>query len=298
MNLQSVKDEWFRDDPEKRRYAAGNGSWLAITDEEFELARRLAVSKWAVALSGVEYPWLCWSVADDWCLVQQRMVRSVGWTPVVGYDPRAPIPTLIEGSILIDFNDGLGYPALSPHFPMELVFMFAPRLAFWHSDLLIRKPLLKKVSDIFKNLKDGEMAAVDDRTRWYKRLLGSYGRYWELLGCTTNRASASQFEHGCGWWRRTIFHPNCKSDDEREARKPYTWDQGGGILIWQERFSGRVIPLPQKQFIEGHCTRIGNPNFKPQSPNDTRRDPTKDLVYNYDLEKVCYQLGLLEYLRD
>lgn len=298
MTNQIDKADWFKHDPEQRRFAAGNGSWLAITPEELETAKAQATTYWSTALAGIDYPWLCWNVASDWCLVQQRMVRSVGWTPIVGYDPRADIPPVVEGAVLVDFNAGLDYPKLTPMFPMELVFLFAPRLAFWHSDLLVREPLFKKTAELFRQLADGEMAAVDDRKRWYRRLLQNQrGRYWELLGCTTRGASASQFEHGCGWWRRNYLHPNCTSEKERDVRmRDYSWDHGAGILIWQERYGGKVVPLPAKPLDEGHCTKIGNKHYKKQSPNNARKDLTKDLTFNYDLNEVCSKLGLMHFL--
>lgn len=293
------RDEWYKDDPEKRRYAAGNGSWLAITPEEFDFARKQASTAWRKALDGIDYPWLCWSVASDWCLVQQRLIRSVGWTPVVGYDPRVEVPPLVDGAILVDFNNGLDFPKLTPMVPMELVFLFAPRLAFWHSDLLVREPLLKKTANRFRQLADGEMAAVDDRRGWYYRMRGNRGRYWELLGCTTMGASAANFELGCGWWRRSYLHPNCGSEDERNIRmNRYIWDHGSGILAWQELHGGKVIPIQAKPLNEGHCTKIGNKRYKSYSPNNSRRDLSKDLAFNYDLNEVCAKLGLSHMLTD
>lgn len=287
------REDWFKHDPEQRRYAAGNGSWLAITHEEFQAAEEQANISWRSALEGVDYPWLCWSVASDWCLVQQKLVRSVGWTPIVGYDPRVEPPPLIDGAILVDFNHGLNFPKLTPMVPMELVFLFAPRLAFWHSDLLVREPLLKQTADRFRTLVDGEMAAVDDRRSWYYRLRGNRGRFWELIGCMTRGASATNFELGCGWWRRSYLHPNCQSEAERQKRiRRYTWDHGAGILAWKELHGGKITPLKAQLFNEGHCTKIGNKLYKKQSPNNARKDLSKDLTFNYDLNEVCEKLGL------
>lgn len=281
----------------RRLYAAGKGSWEWITHEETERVRALAADSWASALSGVEYPWLCWNVHDQWCLVQQRMVRAAGWTPVVGFDPRVGAPPLVDDAILIDFNLGLNFPAMSMMFPLEFVFLFAPRLAFWHSDLLVREPLFRSLADSFKQLADGQTAATDMRTRWYRRLLGQRpGRYWELMGCTMREASHAQFENGCGWWRRPTMHPNCPDEKECAARKQYTHDHGSGILIWQQRHGGQVKPIPAKPLEEGHCTRIGNKRYQPQSPKDHRRDLSKDLSFNYDLDEVCQKLGLAHYL--
>ncbi|MBK1704671.1 hypothetical protein CKO40_09015 [Halochromatium glycolicum] len=291
------RDDWYKHDPDQRRYAAGNGSWLAITPEEFEAITAQAKTAWRSALEGIAYPWLCWSVASDWCLVQQRLVRSVGWTPIVGYDPRADVPPIIDGAILMNFNKEIGFPKLTPMVPMELTYLFAPRLAFWHSDLLVREPLLRKIAELFKALSDGEMAAVDDRQRWHQRIRGNRGRYWELLGCTTRGASQSNFAHGCGWWRRSYLHPNCQTEEERNLRRRrYTWDHGAGILAWQELHNGKLRPLRAKPLQEGHCTKISNKRYIKQSPNNAKKDLTKDLVFNYDLNEVCIKLGLAKFL--
>ncbi|WP_231367504.1 MULTISPECIES: hypothetical protein [unclassified Thioalkalivibrio] len=290
----------YQDDPEGRRYAAGKGVWRAICADELRAAQALAEGPWAKALEGVDYPWLCWNVADEWCLVQQRMVRSVGWTPVVGFDPRVGEPPLVEGAILVDFNAGLDFPMLHMAFPMELVYLFAPRLAFWHSDLLVREPLFRELAQRFRQLPDGATAAVDVRNRWFRRIpSGKRGRFWELIGCTTRGASADQFANGCGWWKWIDDHPNGPDDErERVARRAYSWDHGGGILAWNERCGGKVKPIRAKSLHEGHCTRIGNKLYEPQGPMDVRRDLSRNLLHNYDLLEVCGRLGLTRFLRD
>lgn len=280
----------------RQQYVIGKGSWSFVTQDRVDRIKQVAREVWAPAIEGLDYPWLCWNVDEDWCLVQQRMVRSVGWTPVVGYDPRVGAPSLIEGAVQINFNEGLDLPAMSMMFPLEWVFLFAPRLAFWHSDLLIREPLLQKLADDFKRLSDGESAAVDVRAKWYRRLLGHTGRYWELIGCTTQAASRSQFECGCGWWRRPLRHINCPDGQELTKREKYYYDHGSGILIWQERCHGRVRPIAATPVEEGHCSRIGNKHYKPQSPTDHRRNLNKDLSSNYDLRDVCAGLGISRFL--
>src|SRR5438876_4443353 len=82
--------------------AIGTGNWKAYT---LPLERIYAAAgMWRRQLEGVEKPWLCWNVSPRWSLVQQKLVREVGWTPVVGFDPRAGAPPLIAGALLIDFN--------------------------------------------------------------------------------------------------------------------------------------------------------------------------------------------------
>ncbi|WP_026280338.1 hypothetical protein [Thioalkalivibrio sp. ALE31] len=288
----------FKDDTQ-RRLAAGRGSWAALTREELHVALVDAEERWSPALRGVERPWLCWNVDADWCLVQQRMAAHLGWTPVVGFDPRVGPPPVIKGGVLIDFNEKLQLPSMSMMFPLELAFLFVDdRLAFWHSDLIVRMPLLTKMATRFDQLKPGQTAAVDLRTRWYRRWAGFRGRYWELLGCTTRQASYDQYQKGCGWWRRPAHHPNCPSEEERAARARYMMDHGVGILIWHERHRGDVVPIKAKPLDEGHCTRIGNPRYVAQSPNDVRRDLSKDLSFNYDLQEVCRGLDVTDFLKD
>jgi hypothetical protein len=96
-------------------------------------------------------------------VLQQRLVKEAGWTPVVGFDPRAGAPPVEPGAILIDFNRHFQFPVMFFMFPLEFVFLFAPRLAFWHADLLCRTSRVRELAATFDALKDGEMAAVLDR---------------------------------------------------------------------------------------------------------------------------------------
>jgi hypothetical protein len=81
----------------------------------------------------------------------------------VGFDPRVGPPPVEPGAILIDFNEGFGFPVMWPHFPLEFAFVFIElKLAFWHADLLCRMAVLKRLAAIYKSLADGEMAAVYD----------------------------------------------------------------------------------------------------------------------------------------
>ncbi len=278
---------------ERELYRAGKGNWNAFPFPAETVLKQ--AERWRDVLAGIERPWLCWNVNEAWCLVQQRLVESVGWTPVVGFDPRAGRPEIIDSAVVLDFNEGFDFPALHMVFPLEFVFVFAPRLAFWHSDLLVRPERMQKIVAIFEGLADGEMAAVDDRGSFLSRLRGHVPRYWELIGCTTRAASRDQFERGSGWWRHIADHPNCP-ENERESRKRYGYDHGVGIYYWQKQYGGRVRPIPESWVAEGHCTRIRNPHYEPQSPNDERRDLSKDLVHNYDLVEVCRRLGLDDFL--
>ena len=68
--------------------------------------------RWAGRFRGIERPWLCWNVDSNWCVVQQRLVKEVGWTPVVGFDPRAGEPQLVPGAVLMNFNERLRLPSI------------------------------------------------------------------------------------------------------------------------------------------------------------------------------------------
>ena len=279
---------------------AGQGHWPAFQAAGLDIPRVEEVAKgWTKALSGVSRPWLCWKVDDDWCLVQQRLVQSVGWTPVIGYDPRAGAPKkVIDGAIVIDFNDGLGLPILYPHFPLEFVFRFTDKLAFWHSDLLLPKEVMKQVATEFNNMKQGQTIATRPERGFSYMFTNRRKRYWELLGCTTRLASAKQFEAGCGWWRPFSQHPNCPNEQERLKRSHYHWDHGGGIYYWQKFFGGDVTPLTDRRIFEGHFTKIGNKNYKRQFAlgENWRRLMSAELVNNFDLKAACAKVGLSDLL--
>lgn len=296
MSRDTEKKSGEMNEETLRNYYVGKGSWHWISEDQTRRALELATTEWARLLADIDYPWLCWNVDDDWCLVQQRLVVSVGWTPVVGFDPRVGPPPLVDGAHLVDFNKGIDLPTMSMMFPLEFAWLFAPRLAFWHSDLLVREPLFRLLSEQFKALQDGQTAAVDLRLGWLRRMRGHYGRYWELVGCTTRAASQQQYEAGSGWWRHPNAHPNALGGRATRKRTRYMQDHGSGILIWDELLGGDVLPIDARPLHEGHCTRIGNPHYKRQSPNDARRDLSKDLTFNYDLGEVCTKLGLERYL--
>lgn len=254
----------------------------------------LAVAEgWGHHLRGVSKPWLCWHVDKDWSLVQQAMVVDVGWTPVVGGDPRAGRPPVHRQAVAIDFNHGLDLPAMSPMFVLEFIHMFADRLAFWHSDLLIRPEKMMVLASLFDDLCDGEMAAVISYGGWRNFLRYRGHRYWELVGCSTRGASSDQFHKGCGWWMNFAHHPNTPTNkSERERRQKYYWDHGVGIMYWSRRYRRRVVAIKQSFVDEGHCTRINKKNYQSNSPNNSKRNLSNDLSKNFDLKKVCSSLNL------
>jgi len=278
-------------------YRIGTGNWKAAVEGGLELDRiREAAEKWKQALAGVDKPWLCWSVDSDWCLLQQRLVEHVGWTPVVGFDPRAGRPALSGKALLIDFNEVFQLPTMWFHFPVEFAFLFCNRLAFWHSDLLCRREKLLKLAALFDGLRDGEIAAVKPKMGIRERLRHKQHRFFELVGCTTQAASKDQFEKGCGWWINFAQHPNCPNGEERERRMQYHWECGVGILYWARNYSGKVKAIPEGFISEGHFTRINNPSYVKLSPDDFRRDLTRELSHNFHLMNSAHKVNIVDML--
>jgi hypothetical protein len=275
-------------------HRTGMGNWDACV---IPLADLLAhAQSWRPHLEGVSHPWLCWNVDPDWCLLQQRLVTAVGWTPLVGFDPRVGPPPISPGAVLVDFNAGLGLPTMYPHFVMEFMFQFCDRLAFWHSDLLVRLPLLRQLSGVFRSLVDGELAAVPRRGRFGFRFVRPWAhRYWELIGCTTRGASRSQFELGAGWWYHFTRHPNFRGSPRIWGR-PYYWDHGTGVMYWARATCARVHDVPERLVQEGHFSSIGAKNYKRQSPNNHFRNLNADLRENFDLAMCAKELELEAFL--
>ncbi len=152
---------------ESTRDQTGLGDWRACKIPLAQLFR--CAEEWKDAVAGVEKPWLCWHVNDRWTKVQAALVREVGWTPVVGYDPRFGAPSVPIDGVVIDFNRNLKLDLMYMHFPLEFVFLWAPRLAFWHSDLLCRVPVMKELAAKFEALQQ-------ERPRQFgKRAVGEIG---------------------------------------------------------------------------------------------------------------------------
>lgn len=177
------------------------------------------------------------------------------------------------------------------HFPLEFIFLFCERLAFWHSDLLVRRPVMRKLATQFAALPDGAAAAVAPHEGNLAFLYPKQRRYWELIGCTTRGASRSQFEHGCGWWLDFWEHPS-NTLEMREERSRYYYDSGTGIRYWHRKCGRDVRLIPEKVVAEGHCTRIGNKSYIARSPNTYKRNLMLDLNGNFDLAQVCRSLQL------
>lgn len=284
------------DTKEDAAFRAGTGNWKGVLDARISLDTLMSeTNRWARALEGIERPWLCWNVDNDWNVVQQRLVRSVGWTPLVGFDPRVGPPPLEPGSVLIDFNAMLKLPTMWMHFPMEFIFRYCDRLAYWHADCLIREDKMRHFANMFANLRDGEMAAVRPAEGIRLRLSTTERRFWEVLGCSTRGASQSQFDNGCGWWMNFPSHPSTPAD-ERLLRQKYHWECGIGIWYWNKRCHGVVHEIPESEIAEGHFTSIGRKDYKRASPKDSRRDLSRELSLNNDLTEACRKLGISRFL--
>ncbi len=279
---------------EKQKGRAGTGDW-----GEFEIPMALiekAASEWKEQLTGIEKPWLCWCVNDRWCRLQQRLILEVGWTPIVGVDPRVQQASVIPGAILMDFNRHFQLPVMWPHFPLEFAFLWTPRVAFWHSDLLLRMPKMRELAKLFEEMKDGEVAAVPELGGLRHLLDFNRHRYWELVSCTTRGASRDQFERGAGWWRNIASHPSCTDPAERARRAKLNYDSGVGIMYWKRKYGGRVIDISQGEVEEGHCTAINHKNYKFLTDTKVFRPIGDELDANFDLKEVTERLGLAEFL--
>lgn len=252
-----------------------------------------AAEKWKAAVGHIEQPWLVWHVSDRWTRLQQRLVQSAGWTPVVGRDPRATMPPLLAGAVFVEFNETLGLPLLFPHIAIEFAWLYVrSKLAFWHADLLCRLETMRKLAEVFERLQPGETAAVFDMRGRRNYFFPRKHRYWELAGCTTVAASRSQYETGTGWWMNFASHPKCPSAAERERRLKYYWDHGAGIQYWKRHCKGRVVDIPLKWVAEGHCTAIGNKSYVHSSGSKKNASLATDLDANYDIEAVAERLQI------
>ena len=270
---------------------AGTGDW-----EHFDISMDIvkdAAAKWHEHVEHISKPWLCWNMNEDWCLLQQKLVSEVGWTPVVGWDPNCGVgkPKLVEGAVAIDFNEILNLPVMFTHVPIEFVFLWTNKLAFWHADLLLPRNKLEKVARIFDKLSDGEVAAVKSYGGLRNYFKFTHHRYWELLGCTTALASLDQFKNGCGWWRNTLHHVNVKKGSEEYwLREKHYRDHGVGIMIWKKYYGGKVISLSERWIKEGHFSVIGTKNYIRGA------NKAEEMKLNFDLEAIARRFGIQDLL--
>jgi len=122
-------------------------------------------------------------------------------------------------------------------------------------------------------------------------------RYYELLACMTRGASKDNFDKGCGWWRNSFLHPNVGSRAERDEREKLFYDNGFGLMYWKRKHGGRVRDISLRRAAEGHCSEIGNKNYKNLPGHlEAERNTGREMELNYDLEQVCKRLGIERFL--
>lgn len=260
----------------------GTGNWAAW-DRGMEPIYQ-AAENWRVALAGIEKPWLCWNIHDEWCQLQQKLVLEAGWTPIVGNDTYIKSPTIINGAVYVNFNSSLQLPTMWMHFPLEFLFLFVPRLAFWHSDFLCSVRDMKRFAKIFESLEDGSCASAyarDSRWPWRNK---HRDRYFELIGCSTSCASEDQFRNGTGWWRHIKSHPNSHLNNGEDCN----YEHGTGILIWEKLYKGKVVRLNPNE-KNGHC----NVYMKKLKGKGSKKE---ELDSYYSLVAVAKNLGIAHLL--
>lgn len=185
-----------------------------------------------------------------------------------------------------------------PHFPLEFMFLFAPRLATWHSDFLIPKENMREFATLFERLADGETFVTEPGINRRRKFARRQHRYWELIACTTAGASRSQYENGAGWWKTYAHHINCPSQRAFKKRKRYYWDHGSGVYFWEKQCGGKVEIIESSAIKQWHFTKIGNKDFVRSAPieQNASREMSVDLRRNFDLLKICRDLGLEDFL--
>jgi len=275
--------------------AWGTGNWRAFNQayQSLDPVYR-AAEHWRDAVGDLNNLWLCWNVNSQWCLLQQKLVREIGWTPVVGWDPSCGSGSpdmVIPEAIVIDFNDSLQLPAMFMHFPLEFAFLWSNRLAFWHSDFLLSRQQMAWATGLFESLQDGEMAAVFSYGGMRNLFRSHLHRYFELLGCTTRSASRDQFEKGCGWWRLFDHHVNTPADPrERLARHKVCWEHGMGIRYWEKHYGGVVHTISERKVASSHFSVNTVKNYQ------KGKDKSDEMELNFDLGAITRNLDIYDLL--
>jgi hypothetical protein len=275
----------FIEIPENRRVHKGTGNWACWEPEE--LGTLLAAAqRWARQVPRGDKYWLCWNINDRWCRLQQRLVLENGWIPIVGADCTVQKPTVVDGALFIDFNNGLDMPQIWPHFVMEFIFAWVDRLAFWHADILMPRAKLRDYARRFEAMKGPLTAAVFCRRNNFfrPRCWDNAVRWWELIGCTTREASQSQFDCGGGWWRHFQNHPNCAPVRHLDH---YHWDSGGGIRYWQKEHGGQVIRT--RLDSQYHFSATNRTGF----PRGVYKGNALDML---DLSEIARRFGIADLL--
>ncbi len=245
--------------PAEKYAGKGRGNWACWDHAENDILVA-AAERWSKSVPPGDRYWLCWSVDDAWCRMQQKLILEIGWTPVVGADASITgRTTVLPGAIFIDFLDDLPMPDVWTHFPLELVFGWVDRLAFWHADVLLPRLVLRDYARQFEQLRGPVTAAAySPRDRFQPRTWNNNDRWFEVIGCTTRAASRSQWECGGGWWRHFQNHPNCAVVPDLHR---YSWDHGGGIRYWSEALGGQTCRLAFD--ARYHVSTYHRPDLRP-----------------------------------
>lgn len=279
----------------RREGKIGTGNW-EVFPKELLPELFAAAAEWRDALRGIERPWLCWCVADDWCLVQQRLVQQVGWTPVVGTDGSVPRPRLAPGAVFVDFNDRLKLPLMWMPFVQDFVHLMCSRMAFWHSDVLPPVSVMRTLAREFENAADGTIVVSRVKTgllqplrRWRKGRPPFYRCYGNYATCSTAGASQRLWDDGCGWWRNPQFHPNARA--EIVAARPH-WEHGVGIWLWEKYCQGRVVKLSVEMTPYHYSTH--HPDYVRRKNDRRQLEDSKllELHRSFDLNAIVNRLGL------
>lgn len=249
----------------------GSGNWDAVPEEMIDVILKIA-SGWKTFFFNIKKPWLCWGVENKICQIQQKLVLETGYTPVVGHDTNL-VPTIIPGAHYFNFNEILQLPHMIMFFPLEFSFLFAEKIAFWHSDFLMSREDMQKCATAFDNIQDGEMAMVWNRGRWFGLRDRHANKWYALVGCTTKKASSEQYKLGCGFWRHIEKHPNYRKED---YKKPPFYDHEIGITMWHKKYAGVIHRLTPQ--TEGHMTSRACKHVYSKE---------EDLAKHQNLVKVC-----------
>jgi hypothetical protein len=241
---------------------------------------RQAAQGWTAQLRGIERPWLCWCVSPRWCLVQQRLIQEVGWTPVIGWDTNITTPVLLAGSVAVDFNAALQMPRAFLYFFLEWIFLMGvDRLAFWHVDLLLSQRDMARAAHCFAALQPGQIALPWNRSNRVLRTLAPYrrvqneNRLFEVVGCVTADASRQQYAEGLGFWRHVECHPHASVPPgwAINTGPRANWEHSVGLTLWAKRHPAQHV-LPGVDMKTGHATQWKLPGVTAATPKAATLD--------------------------
>jgi hypothetical protein len=269
--------DWAGFQAERTIGRVGSGNWDVFPVERLPDIQR-AAEQWAESLKGIEKPWLCWCVSNQWCVLQQRLVQRAGWTPVVGNDTNIKNPTVLPGSVYVNFNKVLNLPRLLGPFILEWIFLFAERLAFWHTDFVLSMEDMIKAAKCFESLRPGELAMPWISTRPVMRFLAPFrpisnsNRLFEVVGCNTGEASRKQYNEGLGFWRNPQKHPN---NTTLTTDFPH-WEHSVGVSLWARKHPGQH-KLPGVDTRTGHANSWKVPGIRETTPKQQLLEQHEDI---------------------